>query len=392
MRDVAIVSTARTPVGKAYRGSLNGTHGATLGGHAIANAVERAGMDPGEIDDVAMGCAMPEGTTGTNIARQCVLRAEFPVSVTASTIVRACASSLSAIAQAANAIAVGDADIMVAGGLESVSLVQNDHQNVFEAMDPWLTAYKSAIYMSMLETADIVARRYDVSREVQDQFALESQHRMARAQAAGIFDAEIAKMAVTRLVKSDAGLVAEPYLLEKDECNRPSTSLEDLERLKPVLGNGSTITAGNSSQLSDGASACVLMDAKAAEKRGLSALGIFRGLATGGCDPEEMGIAPVFAVPRLLNRHGLKVADIDLWELNEAFASQAVYCRDRLDIPHERLNVNGGAIALGHPYGMTGARMVGHALLEGKRQKARFVVVTMCVAGGQGVAGLFEIA
>jgi len=392
MRDIAIVSTARTPIAKAYKGSLNGTHGASLGACAIANAVERAGVDPGEIDDVAMGCAMPEGTTGTNIARQCVLRAGFPVTVTASTIARACASSLSAIAQAANAIAMGDADIMVAGGLESITLVQNNHQNGYETKDPWLEKNRPSIFMSMLETAEIVARRYGISRETQDAFALESQQRTARAQAEGAFDAEIVKMTVTRLIKGVNGLVPESYLLEKDECNRSSTILDDLRRLKPVLGDDSTITAGNSSQLSDGASACVLMDAKAAEKRGLSPLGIFRGLATGGCDPEEMGIAPVFAVRGLLARHGLKVPDIDLWELNEAFASQAVYCRDRLEIPSERLNVNGGAIALGHPYGMTGSRMVGHALLEGKRRKARFVVVTMCVAGGQGVAGLFEIA
>lgn len=391
MVDIAIVSVARTPIGKAYRGSLNATHGATLAAHAISHAIARSNIAPDEFDDVIMGCAMPEGTSGMNIARQAVLRAGLPVSVTAQTVVRACASSLSAIGTAANAIACGDGRVMVAGGFESISLVQNEHQNVYEAIDPWLQATRPTIFMSMLATADIVARRYGVSRSEQDAFALESQRRVAEAQAADRFGEEIVAMPVTRVVKAEAGVIREQALFDQDECNRPQTQIADLEKLKPVLAGNSTITAGNSSQLSDGAAACVMMNADEAARRGLTVLGLFRGLATAGCEPEEMGIGPISAVAKLLKRFALSADDIGLWELNEAFASQALYCQQRIGIPSERLNVNGGAIAMGHPYGMTGARMVGTALLEGRRRGAKWAIVSMCVAGGQGVAGLLEL-
>ncbi|GAA0913587.1 acetyl-CoA C-acyltransferase [Streptomyces thermoalcalitolerans] len=398
MREAVVVSTARTPIGKAFRGSFNDTSGQELAAHAITAALERAGLDGPEVEDVVFGCAMQEGTTGTNVARQGALRAGLPVSVPGMTMDRQCASGLMAIATAAKQIVVDGMDIVVGGGVESISLVQNEHRNTYRAVDPWLERKKPSLYMSMLETAEVVAERYGISRDVQDEFALLSQQRAAAAQQAGLFKEEIAAFSGRRLVRdgADGPVVSREFTLEQDEGNRPSTTLEALSRLKPVLPDGtasriSTVTAGNASQLSDGASAAVLMEAREAARRGLTPLGAYRGIAVAGCEPDEMGIGPVHAVPKLLAAHGLSVDDIDLWELNEAFASQAVHCRDRLGIDPARLNVNGGAIALGHPYGMTGARLVGHALLEGRRRGARYAVVTMCVGGGMGAAGLFEI-
>lgn len=394
MTDAVIVSTARTPIGKAFTGAYNNTHGAELGAFAIKSAISRAGLEPGEIEDVLMGCATPEGATGQNIARQAALRAGCPVDVAAATVNRFCSSGLQTISMAAQRVMVDGVPAMVAGGLESVSLTAGDKMNKFRMTDDWLMQHKPEVYMAMIDTAEVVAKRYKISREAQDEYGLQSQKRTAAAQQAGRFDQEIvATTTVKNIFDRKTGTVQgqENVTLDKDEGNRPDTSPEGLRGLKPVRGEGHFITAGNASQLSDGASAAVVMNAKLAEKKGLNPLGIYRGLAVAGCEPDEMGIGPVFAVPRLLQRHGLKMDDVDLWELNEAFAVQVLYCRDRLGIPNDKLNVDGGAISIGHPFGMSGARMVGHALIEGKRRGAKYVVCTMCIGGGMGAAGLFEV-
>ena len=392
MREAVIVSTARTAIGKAFRGSFNMTHGATMGGAAAAVAVARSGVDPDMIEDCIMGCGFPEGVTGSNIARQIAIRAGLPVTACGMTINRFCSSGLQALALAAHRITEEATPAVLAGGLESISMVQ-DAASQGAAREAWLMENKPEIYMAMIDTADIVAERYGVSREAQDEYALASQQRTADAQAEGKFADEIIAVTTTMGMKDkETGeITTHEVTIGADECNRPSTTLEGLAGLQPVRGEGKYITAGNASQLSDGAACLVVMEAKEAERKGLDPLGAFRGFTVAGCEPDEMGIGPVFAVPRLLERTGHKMDDIDLWELNEAFASQVLYSRDTLGIPDEILNVNGGSIAIGHPYGMTGARQVGHVLLEGKRRGAKKAVVTMCIGGGQGAAGLIEI-
>ncbi len=393
MREAVIVSTARTPIGKAYRGAFNNLEAPTLAGHAIREVVERAELDPQEVEDVTLGSALTQGSAGVNVARHAVMSAGLPTSVAGSTIDRQCASGLSAISIAAHQIVHEGVNVAIGGGMENISLVQNEKWNGYRYKDPTTLAKCPTYYNSMIETAETVANRYGISREEQDRFALSSQQRTATAQQVGSFDDEIIPIKTVKLVsdKETGETREEAVCLTRDECNRPSTTLDQLSALKPVMGSDRCVTAGNASQLSDGASASMLMEFSLASRRGLVPLGVYRGMAVVGCAPEEMGIGPVLAVPRLLTRHGLTLSDIGLWEINEAFASQVVYCRNTLGISDEQLNVNGGAISIGHPYGMSGARMAGHALLEGRRRKVRYVVVGMCVGGGQGAAALFEV-
>jgi acetyl-CoA C-acetyltransferase len=392
MTDAVIVSTARTPLAKSWRGAFNMTHGATLGGHAVQHAVARAGIDPAEVEDVLMGCANPEGATGHNIARQIALRAGMPITVSGATVNRFCSSGLQTIAMASQRVIAGEADIFVAGGVESISCVQNE-MNRHMVHDGWLVQNKPEIYWNMLQTAEMVSKRYGIGREPQDQYGARSQQRAAAAAAAGFTKEEIVPIRVTMKTvdKATGQESTKEVVCDRDEGIRADTTYEGVSQIKPAV-EGGVIAAGNASQFSDGASAAVVMNAKLAEKRGLKPLGIYRGFAVAGCEPDEMGIGPVFAIPKLLARTGLKIDDIGLWELNEAFAVQVIYCRDKLGIPDDRLNVNGGSIAVGHPYGVTGARLVGHALIEGKRRGVKYVVVTMCIGGGMGAAGLFEVA
>lgn len=393
MDQAAILSTARTPIGKAYRGTFNDTDAPTLASFSIKASIDKAGLDPSEIEDVILGAAVQQGSQGYNIGRLSAVSSGLPINVPGMSVDRQCASGLMAIAIGAKQIACKEMDVVVGGGVESISLVQNEFSNKYRSQDKLLMKNKPDIYMSMIDTAEVVAKRYNISRDKQDEYALQSQKRTANAQNKGFFNKEIIPVKTLKLLKNAENnqISYEEVEITKDECNRPSTDIEGLRNLKPVMGENSFITAGNASQLSDGSSSSVLMSLKLAEKRNLNPIGICHGVAVAGCEPDEMGIGPVYAIPKLLKQNNLKMDDIGLWELNEAFAVQVIYCRDKLGIPNENLNVNGGSISIGHPYGMSGARLVGHALMEGKRRKVKYAVVTMCIGGGQGAAGLFEV-